>query len=550
MNPTLPCTRKTTFLRWSHGTPGSISASRQRLSPAIACDDGLRLLLLGAVGAVGSCCVLLGVLRPGSPFVVQDASSWFWTSPAVPAGHPESSGQFLGIMLVYLGIAVLLGAWLETIRTTRTGSRVELRQLLLVLLAWAAPILLAPPLFSRDVYSYAAQGQMVSKGLDPYLHGPSVLGGGRFVTLVDPLWRHATAPYGPAWERLSGWVVQLSGHRVLWAVVGFRVVAVIGLALLAWGVPALARAVGRSATIAFTVAVLNPLVLLVLLGGAHNDALMLGLLVLGCALAARRHVLAGLACCALAAEVKAPALIAVIFIGWAWWGAGLGLRQRLAKTLLAVCFTVALMAAIGAAAELSWRWVGALFGAGTVVSWLDPVTAVGLALAHITHALGYHGGSGAFVDSSRIIGLGIAVVISVRLLTRPRGLEPVRALGLSIFAFVLLGPVIWPWYYAWAFAFLAVVAEGWTLYLVAALSGVACFADMPTPRLLISAPTSDVVVGWVALSVLVLAYVAGRRRRGRDRSSEQEEERVASSASRPRASPAGTEQLPRQRAAE
>jgi hypothetical protein len=510
IKPTLPGTRSTTFLRRSHGGPETISPSRQRLSRAIACDDGLRLFLLGAVGAGGSCCVLLGVLRPGSPFVVQGASSWFWTSPAIPAGHPESSSQFLGIMLVYLGIAVLLGAWFETIRALRTGSRIQLWQLLLVLLAWAAPILLAPPLFSRDVYSYAAQGQMVSKGLDPYLHGPSVLGGGSFLALVDPLWRHATAPYGPAWERLSGWVVQLSGHRVLWAVVGFRLIAVIGLALLAWGVPALAHAVGRSGTVAFTVAVLNPLVLLVLLGGSHNDALMLGLLVLGCALEARRHVLAGLACCALAAEVKAPALIAVIFIGWAWWGAGQGLRQRLAKTLLAVCFTVAVMAAIGAAAELSWRWVGALFGAGTVVSWLDPVTAAGLALARITHDLGYHGGSGAFVDSSRIIGLGIAAAISVRLLVRPRGLEPVQALGLSIFAFVLLGPVIWPWYYAWAFVFLAVIAEGWTLQLVAALSAVACFADMPSPRMLISAPASDVVIGWVVLSVLVLAYAASR----------------------------------------
>ena len=61
-------------------------------------------------------------------------------------------------------------------------------------------------------------------------------------------------------------------------------------------------------------AVLNPLVLLVLLGGAHNDALMLGLLVLGCVLAVRRHPLTGLACCALAAEVKAPALLATLFI--------------------------------------------------------------------------------------------------------------------------------------------------------------------------------------------------------------------------------------------
>ncbi len=480
----------------------------------------MRLLLLGAAGVVGSCCVLIGVLRPGSPFVAQGASSWFWTSPAVPAGRPESTGQFLGIMLVYLGIALLLAAWFETIRATRNGSGIPLRQLLLVLVAWAAPILLAPPLFSRDVYSYAAQGQMVSKGLNPYLHGPSVLssGSGPFLTLVDPLWRHATAPYGPAWERLSGWVVQLSGHRVVWAVVGFRLVAIIGLALVAWGVPALARTVGRDDTKAFAVAVLNPLMLLVVLGGEHNDALMLGLLVLGCVLAARRHPLAGLACCALAAEVKAPALLAVLFIGWAWWGQGQDRKRRLAKTLLAVCLALAVMAGIGAAVDLSWRWVGALLGAGTVVSWLDPVTAIGLALAHLANAAGYHGDQTAFVRASRAIGLAVAAAISLRLLIWSPGPspehepepepqpEPVRALGWSIFAFVMLGPVIWPWYYAWAFVFLAVVAQGWTLRLVVALSAIACFATMPTPRLLTSAPAPDLVIGWLVLGALVITY--------------------------------------------
>ncbi len=493
------------------GRAASITAAPRRPSPASAADNGLRLGLLGAAGAAGSCCVLFGVLRPGSPFVAAGASAWFWTSPGVAAGHPEGSGQFLGIMLVYLGIALLLGAWFEAIRAARTGSAVQLGRLRLVLLAWAAPILLAPPLFSLDVYSYAAQGQLVSKGLDPYLHGPSVLGGGTFLTLVDPLWRHATAPYGPVWERLSGWVVQLSGHRVLWAVVGFRLVAVLGLTLVAWGIPALARAAGRDEAVAFTVAVLNPLVLLVLLGGSHNDALMLGLLVLACVLAARGHALAGLACCALAAEVKAPALIAAVVIGWGWWGAGQGLRRRLGRTLLAVALTVAVMAALGAIVNLSWRWVGAVFGAGTVVSWLDPVTAAGLAAARAAHALGYHGGPGAFVAGSRAIGLGLAAVISVLLLIRPRRLEPVQALGWSLFAFVLLGPVVWPWYEAWAFVFLAVVAEGWTLRLVGLLSAVACFATVPSPRLLSSAPASDVVTGWGLLAALVLAYVAIRR---------------------------------------
>jgi hypothetical protein len=127
------------------------------------------------------------------------------------------------------------------------------------------------------------------RGLDPYLHGPAALRSGAFLGLVDPLCRHATAPYGPGWERLSGWIVGLSGHYVVGSVVGFPLVAIVGLCLLAWGVPALASSIGRSAPVAFVLGVLNPLVLLVVLGGAPNDMLMLGLVVCSCALAGRGH---------------------------------------------------------------------------------------------------------------------------------------------------------------------------------------------------------------------------------------------------------------------
>ncbi len=37
-----------------------------------------------------------------------------------------------------------------------------------ILTAWTAPLLLAPPLFSRDVYAYLAQGRLLAEGYDPY----------------------------------------------------------------------------------------------------------------------------------------------------------------------------------------------------------------------------------------------------------------------------------------------------------------------------------------------------------------------------------------------
>ena len=143
---------------------------------------------------------------------------------------------------------------------------------------WVVPLLVAPPLFSRDVYSYAAQGEMVTHGITPYQYGPSTLGAGPFVTNVDPLWGNAPAPYGPVFLRVDGFLVSITGHNPLATVVGLRLLALLGVVLLAVFVPKLAEACGRDPASAFTLAVLNPITLLHLIGGAHNDALMLGLL--------------------------------------------------------------------------------------------------------------------------------------------------------------------------------------------------------------------------------------------------------------------------------
>ena len=264
----------------------------------------ISLEVCGIVGLLGSLCVLLGGLQSGSPFSLREPGAWFFGTDGARPG----AARFLGVMFVYVGIVLMLGAWSELVRTVRRQPSIPMPRLVAILVAWVAPVLVMPPLFSRDVYSYAAQGEMVQRSLNPYVRAPSALGGSNpFLKLVDPLWRHAPAPYGPAWERLSGAIVALSHHDVAVAAAGFRLVALVGLGLIAWAVPSLARSIGRPGSVAFALGPLNPLVLLVLVGGAHNDALMLGLLVTGCALARRHHALAGLVLCALAAQVKLPA---------------------------------------------------------------------------------------------------------------------------------------------------------------------------------------------------------------------------------------------------
>ena len=82
-------------------------------------------------------------------------------------------------MLVYVGIVLMLGAWFELVRLVRRSPSVPMPRLVAILVAWVGPVVVMPPLFSRDVYLYAAQGEMVQRGLDPYVHTPSALGAGR-----------------------------------------------------------------------------------------------------------------------------------------------------------------------------------------------------------------------------------------------------------------------------------------------------------------------------------------------------------------------------------
>ena len=76
---------------------------------------------------------------------------------------------------------------------------------------------------------------------------------------------------------------------------------------MVWSVPRIARATGVDPVAALWLGVLNPLVLIHLVADAHNDALMLGLMMAGLALALERRPAVGAVLVTLAALVKAPA---------------------------------------------------------------------------------------------------------------------------------------------------------------------------------------------------------------------------------------------------
>ena len=483
--------------------PASMLAGR--VQPGGEERDGWRFLRRPALlGFVALCAITVGASLPSSPFKLEMAGTWFFGEP--PPGGSSESFMLFGLVAVYGGLVLLIRVWYGLLKALARRPGVPVRYLGWILVLWVLPMLVVAPIFSRDVYSYAAQGEMMSRHINPYDYGPYTLGAGPYVNPVDPLWLNTPAPYGPLFLLMDGLFASVSFHHVLATVVLLRLSALAGVALIAACIPALSRSFGRDHGPVYVMAVLNPLVVLMLVGAAHNDALMLGLMVAGVTAARYRHPAWGVLLCALAAAIKVPAAIGIVYIGWGWTGPDLPLRERVRPLLKAGAIASAVVLGLSFASGLGIGWIANLDTPGTVRSWLAPATGVGMLLSGAIHAVGLTSvPMAAVLSGTRVLGLGAATGISVYLLVRSDRVGALRALGISMLLFVILGPVVQPWYLTWGVVMLAPVAAGKLRAVLVALSALSPFIGLPGGRTLLDELTH---YNPVAVAVALLALLA------------------------------------------
>src|SRR6476659_6727860 len=238
---------------------------------------------------------------------------------------------------------------------------------------WLAPLLLSVPVFSRDTYSYLAQGALLRDGFDPYVVGP-IDNPNSLLDNVSPIWTTTTAPYGPAFILVAKFVTMLVGNDVVAGTMLLRLCMLPGLALLIWAAPRVARHVGADGAAALWICVLNPLVIIHLMGGVHNEMLMVGLMMAGIALTfAGRNVL-GIVLLTVAIAVKATAGIVLPFLVWVW---ARHLRERrgyrpvpafLAATAVSLLIFAVVFAVLSAVAGVGLGWLTALAGSVKIIN--------------------------------------------------------------------------------------------------------------------------------------------------------------------------------------
>jgi len=430
---------------------GAVAAPRQALPGTT--DVARRRMALASLGAL--CLTYVGlavpVAAPGSAVVlatVERSPDWL-LGPWRAFGVDAASGALAG-PLFYLGLWIALLAYVAILALHRSiGPRLALS----VIVGLHVLFLLAPPLLSQDVFSYISYARLdVVHHLSPYTHSPDDVPGDPAFAFAGS--RDASSVYGALFTIATYPLAKLSVPVAFWVLKSVAALASLGVVALGW---TCAKRLGRDPVFVALAVGTNPLILVHVVGGAHNDGLVV-LLWLAAVLAAlgARERLGGLLSGA-ATGIKVSAGLVLPFLV-------LGARRRAAVAAGAIAAAVATigisfavfgldafdaLSLIGQNQERTSRWslpqrtadgIGFLVGA-------SPDTVV-----HFTRAV-----------------FALALVAVLLLLLRrvwraPRGSTYwVTAAGWATLALLLASAWLVPWYAIWLLP-LAALSESRRLF--------------------------------------------------------------------------------------
>ena len=401
-------------------------------------------VVLGTVGSVG-----LALAASDVGAVPRPATYRWWF-------HVPLGGYGGAHVVLYTAMAVLALAWLALGVLARRGGLSRSRTVV-AFISWAAPLFAGAPLFSRDIYSYVAQGKLAAAGLNPYAEAPASLSHDALYHSLAVVWRHTPSPYGPLFVVVTNAGAHIAGTSLIGLILVFRMLELVGLALGAWALTSIASRLGANEGVALWLGVLSPLTLLSDVSSAHNDTLMIGLLLAGAALSLRGARRGAIAVIAVAAAVKLPALAGVAVLTVrdlrhvAWRRGAVLIAEALGITLFVLLVSTVVNG-------FGWTWASphALSIPSELRTLATPSVSVGAFIAATLRVAGAHTLATHTVVTvvQYLFDATTLAVIAIALL-KVRARNTLRVLGTILLAVVLGGPTLWPWYLLWGLSVLA-----------------------------------------------------------------------------------------------
>ena len=155
------------------GAPATVN----RAAPTTAVGSMNLWIGLGTLGSIG-----IAVLGTSIGAIPRPNPDQFWF-------HVTGGGNTSAHLGFYVSVALLVGSWVGVGLQARHG-RLSVLRCWVILALWGLPLFVGPPVFSRDLYSYIAQGLLAHHGLNPYHVAPSALGQGPLLSSIASVWRN------------------------------------------------------------------------------------------------------------------------------------------------------------------------------------------------------------------------------------------------------------------------------------------------------------------------------------------------------------------------
>ncbi|HSJ18631.1 MAG TPA: glycosyltransferase family 87 protein [Solirubrobacterales bacterium] len=379
----------------------------------------------------------------------------------MPGAAEGAPGWLLGPYSGGLGLgdgaylALLAAAFAAYLVVAATAAGLDRRLVWGAIVALVVGFALAPPLLSLDVFSYISYARLgAGEGLNPYDAVPADLVGDPAGSRVEDF-RFAVSVYGPLFTLATYPLGLVSVPVAMWALKIAAGASVLAVAALTARLAAV-RGISPRGAAAFVA--LNPLVLVHVVGGAHNDGLMVLALT-----AAAVGVVAGLA----AGPGSALVAGAAIKVSGAFAAPFAVLGADRPASLVAG-------AAVAAAAVVAVSL--AVFG-------VDVVDALGIVGGNQNESSHYSVPStvariaGVDDEPVRYAFLGAyAVLVAWLLWWTWRGGDWLRATAWAAAGLLVASAWLVPWYVIWALPFAAVARDRAVVAVVLAV----CALQLPT----------------------------------------------------------------------
>jgi alpha-1,6-mannosyltransferase len=387
---------------------------------------------------------LAGILVTGLLVAISAAGTGKLLPSTVGAGVStvglQGSFGTPGINLGGIGLTVVMAAMLGSyLMAVRSAGRLSPLMVLGTIAALHALMLLAPPLFSTDVFSYQFYGRIGQVyHANAYLAGPSALNPDPLYHYIGSKWISAPTVYGPLFTALSNPLAPLSIPTDVFVYKAIAAISSLAVVALVWNA---ARLRGINPVKAAVLVGLNPLVVIYGVGGGHNDLLMLVPMLAGVVLLLQRRGRLGAGSIVVGVGIKVTAGLLFPFALAGARGPLLSTRRR------------DLLIGAGITAALLGIFAVILFGTGPLhlPATIEKVQGKGSNWQSIPGFIGTRLGLGAVGHPAALILGGLFVVVLAWLLWRvwQGKLDWIAGSGWAAVALLVTAASLLPWYIAW-----------------------------------------------------------------------------------------------------